>query len=153
MNLVFLLAACTDSLVDSFPYKYMLCLSTISIEPSMGKLILNHLIEIRNALYLFKLTLRSNCLELCFLDSRFENHLDSVILQNHQPFSNQSFKRNSVHMPSLNLIPKLSFEPRFRMFIIKKKQTLVVLGLLIFFESVTQVKISRNCKVGIIMYY
>ena len=51
-----------------------------------------------------------------FLDSRFQNYPDSVILQNYQPLSNQSFKRNSVHMSRLNLTPKLSFESKFRMF-------------------------------------
>ena len=39
-------------------------------------------------------------------------------------------------MASLNLTPKLSFEPRFRLFIVNgyytKKQTLVVLGLTIY---------------------
>ena len=51
------------------------------IEP-LKKLILNHLIgnncpEFRNGLlvnYFFKLTLRSDCLELCFLGSHFQNH-------------------------------------------------------------------------------
>ena len=31
--------------------------------------------------------------------------------------SNQGFKHNSAHMTSLNLAPKLSVKPRFRMFI------------------------------------
>ena len=53
-----------------------------------------------------------------FLKSHFQNHLDSVILQKYKWLSNQNFKHNSVHMPSLNLTPTLSFEPRFRMFII-----------------------------------
>ena len=52
-----------------------------------------------------------------FLDSRFQNHPDSVILQKHQSLLKQSLKRNSAHMSSLNLTPKLSFEPRFRMLI------------------------------------
>ena len=37
-----------------------------------------------------------------FLDSRFDNLPDSVILQKHQSFSNQSFKHNLEHMPSLS---------------------------------------------------
>ena len=44
MTLVFLLAASSNSLVDSFLYKYMSCLSLLLIESRMGKLILNHLI-------------------------------------------------------------------------------------------------------------
>ena len=81
------------------------------IEPPKKKLILNHLIgnncpEFRNGLldsYFFKLNLRSDCLELCFWTVDFKNQPDSVILQKCQSRSNQSFKRNSVHMPSLNL--------------------------------------------------
>ena len=38
-----------------------------------------------------------------FLDSRFQNHPDSVILQKYQSLSNQSFKHNSSHMSSLYL--------------------------------------------------
>ena len=71
-----------------------------------------------------------------FPDSCFQNHLDSVILQKYHLLSNQSFKHNLVHWPSLNLTSKLSFEPGFCMFIINgyytKKQTLVVLGLLVY---------------------
>ena len=37
-----------------------------------------------------------------------------VILK-HQLFSYQSYKHNLAQMPSLNLTPKLSFEPRFCM--------------------------------------
>ena len=53
-----------------------------------------------------------------FPDSCFENHPDSVILQKYQSGWNQSFKHNSADMPSLNLTPNFSFEPRFCMFII-----------------------------------
>ena len=52
-----------------------------------------------------------------FPGSRFQNHPDLVTLQKYQSLSNQSFNHNSAHMPSLNT-PKMSFEPRFRMFII-----------------------------------
>ena len=99
---------------------------TNMIEPCMGKLILNHLIgnnsfEFGNGLLdscFLKLTLGSDFWEL-FLDSHFQNHPDPVILQKYQSLSNQNFKLNSAHMPSLNLTPKLSFEPRFCMFIVK----------------------------------
>ena len=65
-----------------------------------------------------EVTLGSNCLGLSFfLPRRFQNHPDSVILQKYQLLSNKSFKQNSAHMSSLNLTLKLSFEPRFRMFI------------------------------------
>ena len=53
-----------------------------------------------------------------FLDSHFQTHPDSVTLQKYQLLSNQSFKPNFAHMPPLNLTPKLSYESRFRMFII-----------------------------------
>ena len=102
------LAASANSLVNRFPYKdrfpYMFRITSF-MEPCMGKLILNDFIgnncpESRNGLlncYFFKLTL-----------GRFPD----------QSLLNQSFKHNSVHMPSLNLTPKFSFEPRFSMFII-----------------------------------
>ena len=48
-----------------------------------------------------------------FLDSRFQNHLDSVILQKYQLLSNQSFKHDSAY-PVFISNPTLSFEPRFR---------------------------------------
>ena len=75
MNLVFLLGVCANSSVDSFQIQvYVMLMITNLIEPCMGKLILNHLIgnicsEFRNGLldsYFFKLTLGSDCLELCF---------------------------------------------------------------------------------------
>ena len=44
MDLVFLLAACANSLADSFPYNYVMFVLTNLIEPRMGKRILNHLI-------------------------------------------------------------------------------------------------------------
>ena len=37
------------------------------------------------------------------MESRFQNHPYLVILQKYQSLSNQSFKHNSAHMPSLNL--------------------------------------------------
>ena len=43
---------------------------------------------------------------------------DLVILQKYQSLSNQCFKHNSTHIPSLNLIPRVSFERTFPMFII-----------------------------------
>ena len=44
--------------------------------------------------------------------------LKSDIQQRYQSLLGQTFKRNSGHIPFLNLISKLYFEPRFRMFII-----------------------------------
>ena len=91
----------------------------------MGKLILNHLIGNSCPVFhyghlechFFKLTLGNDCLEL-FLDSRFKIYPDSVMLQKSLSLSNQSFKYNALHMPSLNLTQKLPFEPMFSMFII-----------------------------------
>ena len=65
----------------------------------------------------FKLTLRNDYLEFSFWTVTFKTN-QSAILQKSQSLSNQSFKHNSTHMPSLNLAPNLSFEPTFRMFII-----------------------------------
>ena len=53
-----------------------------------------------------------------FLNSRIQNHPDTIILQNYQSLSNQSFKHNSAHLLSLYLTLTLSFEPSFCMFII-----------------------------------
>ena len=115
------------------------------IEPRMGKLILNHLTgnncpEFHNGLldsYFFKLTLGSDFGNFVS-ESRFENHPDSVILQKYQSFSNQRFKQNSMHMSSLNLTPKLSFKPRFGMYIngyyTKKKTLDAVLDSLLYFD-------------------
>ena len=61
---------------------------------------------------------RKSLFRTVFLDSRFQNHPDSAILHKCQSLSNQSFKHNSAHISSLNLTSTLSFEPRFRMFII-----------------------------------
>ena len=59
MKLVFLLAACTNSLVDNFPYEEMLMANNL-IELGIWKLILNQLIV-------------RNCVEFCnvFLESFF----------------------------------------------------------------------------------
>ena len=49
-----------------------------------------------------ELTSRSNCLELCFLHSRFQNHPVSVTLQKYKSLSNQSF--NTVLKSLFNTI-------------------------------------------------
>ena len=54
-----------------------------------------------------------------FMDSRFQHHPDSEILQKYQLLSNQCFKHNSTHMSSLHSTPTFPFESRFRVFIIK----------------------------------
>ena len=64
-----------------------------------------------------ELTLESDCFGTLFLNSRFQNHPESI-LQKYQSFSNQSSKHNSAQMLSLYLTTTLPFEPRFRMFII-----------------------------------
>ena len=58
-------------------------------------------------------SLGSDCLELSFWAFIFK-HPDLKILQKYQSLSNQSFKHNLAHIPSLNLTPTRSFEPRFR---------------------------------------
>ena len=79
----------------------------------------------------------------------------SNVTKKYQSLSNQSFQYNLAHVLSLNIAPKLSFEPWFLMFIINgyhtKNQTFVVLGLLIwFYFSLNRCKIcSLNYPVGI----
>ena len=88
----------------SFPLPYCK-LPTNWIKLRMGKGILNHLgitvqssaMEFWNS-YSFKLNFGT-----LFLDSCFQNHPDSVILQKHQYRWNHSFKHNLADMPSLNL--------------------------------------------------
>ena len=70
--------------------------------------------EISRSTY-FKVYLRTNSSDMfwtvfrkwlfrtLFLYNHFQKHPDSVILQKYQSLSNQSFKRNSGHILSLNL--------------------------------------------------
>ena len=55
----------------------------------------------------FKLTLGSDCLEICSWTIDFKNYPDSEILQKYHSHSSQNFKCKSAHMPSLNLVPNL----------------------------------------------
>ena len=64
-----------------------------------------------------EVALWSNCLGLSLWTIAFKTIL-TLLLQKYPPLSNQSFKHNSAHMPSLNLTPTLSFKPRSSMFII-----------------------------------
>ena len=76
-NLVFLIAACTNSLVDNFPYNYMSCFWSL-IWLILNSLIRNNCSEFRSRLldsYFFKLTLRSNCLKLYFWTVAFKTTL------------------------------------------------------------------------------
>ena len=104
------------------------------IKPWMGKLILNHLIgnnfpEFHIRLlgsYFFKLTLGSDCLELCFWTVDFKTIL------------------------ILNLTPKLSFKPRFRMLIIivyyKKSERLLSLdSWFVFYDE--EKSCSKSCSI------
>ena len=86
-----------------------------------------------------RLLLKQKVIDLSILGflsrESLSNHPDLVILQKYLSLSNQSFKHSSTHIPSLNLTPALSFEPRFYMFIINgydTKQTLVVPRLLVY---------------------
>ena len=87
------------------------------IEPRLGKL-LSRVLQRTSGQLLFQTDFRKWLLGTLCLDSRFQNHPDSVILQKYQSLSKQSFKHNSAHMPFLNLTSNLSFEPRFHMIII-----------------------------------
>ena len=78
----------------------------------------------------------------------FRNHLYSVILR--KSLSNYSFKQSLAYIPSLGLTPKLSFEPRFRKFIINdystKTKCLSSLGILVYFALIdVSRKFWTNC--------
>ena len=66
----------------------------------------------------FQTDFRKGLFGFLFVDNRFQNSPDAVILQKYYSLSNQSFKHNSAYVATLKLICKISFEPRFRMFII-----------------------------------
>ena len=112
INLEFLLAACPNSLVDSFQV-YVMFMITNLIGSHIGKLVLNYLIdnycpEFHNRLfdrYFFQSDFRKWLSRTLFWAFNFQIHPDSVILQKCQSLSDQSFQFNLVHMPSLNLIP------------------------------------------------
>ena len=111
MNLVFLLAACANRLVDSVSYKYISCLWWLIWSKHVwGNWYLIIWLEITvqsSDSYFFKLTWGSYCLELYFWTVNFKNYPKSVILKKCQSLSKQSFKHNSVYSPSLNLTPNL----------------------------------------------
>ena len=96
---------------------YVMFMITNLIEPRMGKL-LSRVLQRTSGQLLFQTDFRKWLFGTSCLDSRFQNHPDSVILQKHQSLSKQSFKHSSAHMPFLNLTPNLSFEPRFHMIIL-----------------------------------
>ena len=77
----------------SVSYKYVMFKITNLFKPCMGKLILNLWSEI---------IVQGSAMDFWTVT-----------------FSNQSFKHNSAHMPSLNLTHKFPFELRFRIVIIK----------------------------------
>ena len=72
------------------------------------------------------------------MDSRFQHHPDSEILQKYQLLSNQWSKHNSADMSSLYSTATFPFESRFRMFIINgyctKSKCLQSLDPLLFFQ-------------------
>ena len=123
------------------------------IESRMGKLILNHLIEntcreFHNGFLtssFFKLTLESDFLGLCFGKVAFKTIVTQQYYKNTSRFQTRAW---SIYFGTYAVIKfnlyKLSFEPRFRMFIINgyKKQVLVVLGLAV--ESAKQIYQNRR---------
>ena len=94
-KLVFLLAVCANSLVDSF--KFMLMITNL-IARRIGKLILNHLVgntcpEFRNGLldsYFFILSLGRDCLELCFWRVAFKIILTQQYYKNTSRFQTRA---------------------------------------------------------------
>ena len=65
-----------------------------------------------------EVTLGSDSFRLTFWRVAFKTILTCNVTKMLQSLSSQSFKYNLAHMLSLKLTPTLSFEPRFRMFII-----------------------------------
>ena len=121
MNLVFLLATCANSLVESFPYKYMLFLwSLIWSNRVWGSwyVIIWLEITVHCSAMDFRRVASSNWLEEVIVWNFVFGQFLPIILQKFQSLSNQSYKYNSVHMPSLDLTPQLSFELKCHMFII-----------------------------------
>ena len=57
--------------------------------------------------------LRKQLFGILFLESHFQNHPDSVLLEKYQSLSNHSFQYNSAHMPSLSLTPDFSLNLSF----------------------------------------
>ena len=70
------------------------------------KMILSHLIGNNFPMVNFYQLLRKRLFGILFLESRFQNHPDTVLLEKYQSLSNHRFKYNSVHMLSLSLTPK-----------------------------------------------
>ena len=70
------------------------------------KMILSHLIGNNFPMVNFQQLLRKRLFGILFLESRFQNHPDTVLLEKYQSLSNHRFKYNSVHMLSLSLTPK-----------------------------------------------
>ena len=121
MNLVFLLATCANSLVDSFPYKYMLFLwSLIWSNRVWGSwyVIIWLEITVHCSAMDFRRVAFSDWLEEVIVWNFLFGQFLPIILQKFQSLSNQSYKHISVHMPSLNLTLQLSFELKCHMFII-----------------------------------
>ena len=92
MNIVFLLPASANSLVDSFSFKYMSCLlSLIRLNRIWGSWYLIIWLEITVQsselgfwTVFFQTDFKKWLFGILFLDSRFQNHPDSVILQKYQ---------------------------------------------------------------------
>ena len=106
-----LLAACTNSSVSSFPYKYMSCLPSLIWSNRVWiswYLIIWSEITVQSSTMDFWIVIFPNWFVTVWnfiLESRFQDHPDSIIWQKYQSFSNQSFKHISAHIPSLNLTP------------------------------------------------
>ena len=124
---IFLVLHALISLADSCSYKYLMpwLWSPIWSNRLCGNWqfiiwleIIDQSSTMDSGQLLFQTDFRKWLFGTLFLDSRFQNQPDSVISK-YQSLSNQSFKHNSANIAHLNSTPKLSFEPRFRKFIIK----------------------------------
>ena len=108
-NSIILLAACTYCLVYNFPCKYMSSLLsliwhlTIWLEVTVQSPAMDFWTDT------FSNWHRKWLFESLFLDSRFQNRPDSVIVQKYHSLSNQSFKYNFVHVSSLHVSPAFEF--------------------------------------------
>ena len=105
---IFLLAACVNSFVDSVPYKYLLYLwSLIWSKRVCGSWYLTiwlkitvHSSVLDFQTVIFRTDFRKWFFGTLFLNSPFQNHFVSVLLQQNQALWNQSFKRNWMYITS-----------------------------------------------------
>ena len=97
-------------------------------------MIRNNCLEFRNGFldsYFFQTDFKKWLFGTLLLDIWYEKPSWLSNITNIQSFSNQSFKHNSTHMPSLNVTPSLFLSNLF----LHKKQMLIFLGLFVLLDG------------------